>query len=55
MKVLVVFQFDNVSPGSPEDEEIVEALSAGVQKMATDFDANACWVQEVFFDEEIQK
>jgi hypothetical protein len=49
MKVLVVFEFDGVEdPNSPEADAKVRAIAESCETMQVAFDANACWVQEVF-------
>ena len=49
MKVLVVFEFDGIeNPDSPEADAKVQAITESCETMQVAFDANACWVQEVF-------
>jgi hypothetical protein len=51
MKVLVVFQFDEVSADSAEAESIVSQVSESCEFMQVGFDASGCWVQECFDDD----
>ena len=49
MKVLVVFEFENIAnPDSEEATTKVEEITEACETMQVAFDANACWVQEVF-------
>jgi hypothetical protein len=49
MKVLVVFEFENIAnPDSDEATTKVEEITEACETMQVAFDANGCWVQEVF-------
>ena len=49
MKVLVVFEFENIAnPDSEEATTRVEEITEACETMQVAFDASACWVQEVF-------
>lgn len=47
MRVLVVFEFDEIAPESPDAERIIEAISKETQTMGCAFDAQGCWVEDV--------
>ena len=49
MKVLVVFEFESIAnPDSEEATTKVEEITEACETMQVAFDANSCWVQEVF-------
>jgi hypothetical protein len=49
MKVLIVFEFEGIEdPNSPEADAKVQAITESCETMQVAFDANGCWVQEVF-------
>jgi hypothetical protein len=46
MKVIVVFEFEDISPNSPEADVIVGEISQSCETMQVAFDANACWIDD---------
>ncbi len=51
IRVLVTFEFDEVNPGSPEEDEIVQTITEARETMQTGFDAQDCWVDDVVYVE----
>lgn len=49
MRVVVILEFDDVEPGSPDDEHIVDTITEDTRMLRHDYDASACWVDEVLF------
>jgi hypothetical protein len=49
LRVTVVFEFNNVEPGTERDESIVMSITEACETMQTGFDANACWVDDAEF------
>jgi hypothetical protein len=52
MKVLVVFEFVDVELNSPEAEIVVQNITEETERMCVAFDAQGCWVKEVFDEKE---
>lgn len=55
MRVYLAFEFEDVNPGSPEDEQIVDAITQECERMRIAFDARGCWIDDVTFPEEIKQ
>ena len=51
MKLLVVFEFEGVDPESEQGSQIVEMVAESCDVMRVGFDAQACYVQEVYGEE----
>jgi hypothetical protein len=49
LRVTVVFEFNNVEPGTERDESIVMSITEACETMQTGFDASACWVDDAEF------
>ena len=49
MQVLVLFEFENVEPDTPKEEEILNNISDETERMRIAFDANDCWVDDAYF------
>jgi hypothetical protein len=49
MRVVVILEFDDVEPGSPEDGNIVDTITEDTRMLRHDYDASACWVDDVLF------
>jgi hypothetical protein len=49
MLVTVVFEFENVEPGSPEDEEIWSAIDNDCRALRADYDASQVYVKSTDF------
>ena len=49
MLVTVVFEFENVEPGSPEDEEIWSAIDNDCRALRADYDASQVYVKSTNF------
>lgn len=49
MRVVVILEFDDVEPGSPDDEQICNTITEDTRMLRHDYDASACWVDEVLF------
>jgi len=55
MKVLVVFEFENISDiESVEASAVVQSITESCETMQVGFDATNCWVQEVFGEDSNQ-
>ena len=52
LRVVVVFEFQDVEPGTERDESIVMSITEACETMQTGFDANDCWVSSTKFIEE---
>ena len=46
MKVIVVFEFEDVEVNSPRADEIVQDITDECYRMKVAFDANACYVED---------
>jgi hypothetical protein len=44
MKVIVIFEFEDVEPDSPEADQIVAEIGESCETMQTGFGASACWI-----------
>jgi len=49
MRVVVILEFDDVEPGSPEDGNIVDTITEDTRMLRHDYDASACWGDDVLF------
>lgn len=49
MQVVVIFEFENVEPDTPKEEEILNNISDETERMRIAFDANDCWVDDAYF------
>ena len=47
MRVIVVFEYDDVDPNSPVADVVMESITDSCETMRIAFDANACWVDDV--------
>lgn len=48
MRVLVIFEFEDVEVNSESANTIVQQITDSTENMRVAFDAQGCWVQEVF-------
>jgi hypothetical protein len=46
MKVLVVFEFEDIDPNSEEAEQIINEIGEECETMGIAFDASACYVDD---------
>ena len=46
MKVIVVFEFEDVEVDSPEADKAVQDITDECYRMQVAFDANACYVED---------
>jgi hypothetical protein len=49
VRVLVAFEFEYISPTSPEEEAIIQAITEECETMRIAFDAQSCFVDEVLY------
>ena len=47
MKVLLILEFEDIEPNSPEADSIVCEISKSCETMQVAFDANSCYIEEV--------
>ena len=52
MRVIVIFEFEGISPDSPEADKIIEGMTEECETMGIAFDANNCWIDDAIADEE---
>ena len=51
LRVVVMLEFNDISdPNSPKADEIVQAVTDECYRMRVAFDANECWVEDVYVD-----
>ena len=46
MKVVVIFEFEDIKPDSPEADQIIEAMTEECETMRMAFDASNCWIDD---------
>lgn len=51
MRVVVVFEFEDIESGSLEDEAIVQSINEACDTMQVGFDASSCYVEDVYYTE----
>ena len=52
MRVVVIFEFDEISnPDSEEATIVVEAIAQDCETMQTAFNASGCWISDVIGDD----
>lgn len=49
LRVMLAFEFEDISPDSAEEDDIVNSLSVECERMAVAFDAQSCWVDNAFY------
>ena len=49
MRVTIVLEFDDIQPGSPEDEQIIEEITSECERIQIGFDAQGCWVDDAVY------
>jgi hypothetical protein len=49
MQVVVIFEFENVEPDTPKEDEIINSMIEETERMRVAFDANDCWVDNAYF------
>ena len=54
MKVIVVFEFEDVEVDSPEADKAVQEITSECYRMQVAFDANACYVRSEEHTSELQ-
>ena len=52
MQVFVVLEFDDVEPGSPDDEAILKSVWDACENMRVGFDAQKCHVDHTRFQDD---
>lgn len=52
MKVLVIFEFDHIQADSSEADVIVSEISKSCEHMRIGFNADGCYIQEVFDEDD---
>jgi hypothetical protein len=46
MRVIVIFEFEDIEPNSREADRIIEEMTAECETMGIAFDANNCWIDD---------
>lgn len=49
MRVVVILEFDDVDPGSPEDDNIVNMIGDNCSTIRLEYGASNCWLDDVLF------
>lgn len=52
MKVLIILEYDEIAANSKEADVIVNDISQSCDEMQVVFDANGCYIQEVFDEDD---
>jgi hypothetical protein len=51
VRVLVAFEFDDLEPGSVDEERTVQEIRSACETMRIGFDAQNCWVEDTLYIE----
>jgi hypothetical protein len=46
MRVIVIFEFDDIEPNSSEADQIIEEMTEECETMRIAFDASNCWIDD---------
>jgi hypothetical protein len=46
MRVIVIFEFEDIEPNSSEADQIIEEMTEECETMRIAFDASNCWVDD---------
>ena len=46
MRVIVIFEFEDIEPNSREADRIIEEMTAECETMGIAFDASNCWIDD---------
>lgn len=53
MKILVVLNYPDIpEPDGPEADEVMDIITKDTARIARDYGAESCWVEEAYGDEE---